>query len=44
MCIRDRDGTMEVTDLDKTEENRELVKNFLYDVMQGNNLDKTCLL
>ena len=28
-------------DLDKTEENRELVKNFLYDVMQGNNLDKT---
>ena len=29
------DGTMEVTDLDKTEENRELVKNFLYDVMQG---------
>lgn len=35
------DGTMEVTDLDKTEENRELVENFLYDVMQGNNLDKT---
>ena len=35
------DGTMEVTDLDKTEENRELVKSFLYDVMQGNNLDKT---
>ena len=35
------DGMMEVTDLDKTEENRELVKNFLYDVMQGNNLDKT---
>ena len=35
------DGTMEVSDLDKTEENRELVKNFLYDVMQGNNLDKT---
>ena len=32
---------MEITDLDKTEENRELVKNFLYDVMQGNNLDKT---
>ena len=32
---------MEVTDLDKTEENRKLVKNFLYDVMQGNNLDKT---
>ena len=35
------DGMMEVTDLDKTEENRELVRNFLYDVMQGNNLDKT---
>ena len=35
------DGTMEVTDLDKTEENRKLVENFLYDVMQGNNLDKT---
>ena len=35
------DGTMEVTDLDKTEENRELVKNFLYDVMQDNHLDKT---
>lgn len=35
------DGTMEIKDLDKTEENRELVKNFLYDVMQGNNLDKT---
>ena len=35
------DGTMEVTDLDKTDENRELVKSFLYDVMQGNNLDKT---
>ena len=35
------DGTMEVTDLDKTEENRELVKDFLYDVMQGNNPDKT---
>ena len=34
------DGTMEVTDLDKTEENRELVNNFLYDVMQGHNLDK----
>lgn len=35
------DGAMELTDLDKTEENRELIKNFLYDVMQGNNLDKT---
>ena len=29
------DGTMELADLDKTEENRELVKAFLYDVMQG---------
>lgn len=35
------DGTMEIADLDKTEENRELVKNFLYDVMQGNHPDKT---
>ena len=35
------DGTMELTDLDKTEENRELVEAFLYDVMQGNNPDKT---
>ena len=35
------DGTMEITDLDKTEENRQLVENFLYDVMQGNNPDKT---
>lgn len=35
------DGTMELTDLDKTEENRELVKAFLVDVMQGNNADKT---
>lgn len=35
------DGTMEITDLDKTEANRELVENFLYDVMQGNNAEKT---
>lgn len=35
------DGALEITDLDKTEENRELVKNFLYDVMQGNNAEKT---
>ncbi len=35
------DGHMEIADLDKTEENRELVKNFLYDVMQGNNSAKT---
>lgn len=35
------DGTMELKDLDRTEENRELVKNFLYDVMQGNRPEKT---
>ena len=35
------DGTMEIKDLDKTEANRELVKNFLYDVMQGNRPEKT---
>lgn len=35
------DGTMEITDSEKTEDNRALVKSFLYDVMQGNNLDKT---
>lgn len=35
------DGTMEISDLDQTEENRKVVENFLYDVMQGNNLDKT---
>lgn len=35
------DGTTAITDLDKTEENRRLVEDFLYDVMQGNNLDKT---
>lgn len=35
------DGTMTITDLNKTEENRKLVEQFLYDVMQGNNLDKT---
>lgn len=35
------DGTMEIADLDRTEANRELVKNFLYDVMQGNNAAKT---
>lgn len=34
------DGTMTITDLDKTEENRALVNNFLYDVMQGHNLSK----
>ena len=35
------DGTMEVTDLDKTEESRKLVESFLYDVMQGNHPEKT---
>jgi predicted SnoaL-like aldol condensation-catalyzing enzyme len=35
------DGQREARDLDKTEANRELVKNFLFDVMQGNNSDKT---
>lgn len=35
------DGTKEIKDLDKTEENRELVKNFLYDVMQGKRPEKT---
>ena len=34
------DGTLEITDLDKTEENRTLVQNFLYDVMQGHDLEK----
>ena len=35
------DGTKECRDLDKTEENREIVKNFLYDVMQGKHPEKT---
>ncbi len=35
------DGTTEIADPDRTETNRELVKNFLYDVMQGNNSAKT---
>lgn len=35
------DGAMELKDLDKTEANREVVKNFLYDVMQGNRPEKT---
>ena len=35
------DGTMAVTDLDKTEANRELVKNFLVDVMQNKHPEKT---
>ncbi len=35
------DGTVEIKDFDKTETNRELIKNFLYDVMQGNHPEKT---
>lgn len=35
------DGPAEATQPDQTEENREVVKAFLYDVMQGHNLDKT---
>lgn len=35
------DGTMELKDLDKTEENRKLVENFLIDVMQNQHPEKT---
>lgn len=35
------DSVVEASDLDKTEENREVVKNFLYDVMMGKNPQKT---
>ena len=35
------DGTLEIKDLDKTEANREVVKSFLHDVMQGNRPEKT---
>lgn len=35
------DGSMEITDLDKTEKNRKLVESFLYDVMQGKHPEKT---
>lgn len=35
------DSVTEVTDLGKTEANREVVKNFLYDVMQNNHPEKT---
>lgn len=34
------DGTMELKDLDKTEENRKLVENFLFDVMQNQHPEK----
>lgn len=35
------DNISPVKDLEKTEENRQLVKKFLYDVLQGNNSAKT---
>lgn len=35
------DGYNKLEDLDKTEENRELIKNFLHDVMQGKAPEKT---
>ena len=35
------DGTKELKDLNKTEENRKLVKKFLHDVMQGKCPEKT---
>lgn len=35
------DGATEIADLDRTEENRKLVEDFLYDVMQGNRPEKT---
>ena len=35
------DGQAEAKDIEKTEANREVVKNFLYDVMQGKNPQKT---
>ena len=35
------DHVSKVKDLDQTEDNRQLVKDFLYDVMQGNNPQKT---
>lgn len=34
------DGSTELKDLERTEENRAIVQNFLYDVMQGNNAAK----
>ena len=35
------DGYISLEDLDKTEENRELIRNFLHDVMQGKAPEKT---
>ncbi len=37
------DGATELCDLDKTDDNRELIANFLYDVMQGKHPEKTPL-
>ena len=34
------DGTTEVKDLDKTEANKELVKNFVHDILMGENMDR----
>ena len=35
------DGTLQLNDLDRTEENRQQVNRFLYDVMQGHHPEKT---
>lgn len=35
------DGYNEIKDLDSTEANRDLIKNFLYDFMQGHHIEKT---
>lgn len=35
------DGVTEIKDLDKTEENKEVAENFISDVLEGNNPDKT---
>lgn len=35
------EGPVKAEDLDKTEANRQLVKNFLYDVMEGHHPEKT---
>ncbi len=35
------DGYMPVEDIEKTEENRKLIQDFLYDVMQGHHTEKT---
>lgn len=33
------DGTTEIKDIDKTEENKEITKGFVYDVLHGENMD-----